>query len=398
MAELPVKPIIVTGKHNQAYVFAKALETTCENKIRCYLNHPAFADTTVRVMPDVHLGKTTVIGWTASYRDLLIPSVIGLDIGCGVLACNLGRGNLRFDKLDAFIRKNIPSGQSTGSSLHESLDEMNRFSSLGKGITALSDAGRFKNEIRKMCEKLGKNPERIFTSLGTLGGGNHFIEVDLDEDHNRWLLIHSGSRSLGAYTAEYHETIALRETEADSPIKYLSGVFAEDYLADLCVVQHYARVNRALLAQTIASGFFKIDLRETICHDCVHNYVDIETNIVRKGAISAKKDEPVIIPFSMAEGAVLGRGKGSADWNYSAPHGAGRKKARTHAKSLSLDEYRKEMRGVWSSVICKDTLEESPMAYKKARDVLDYIGDTVEVEQRLKPLYNFKALEQKSGR
>jgi RNA-splicing ligase RtcB len=398
MAELPakadsIKPIIIKGRHNKAYVFAKALETSCENKILRYLNHPAFQDTVVRVMPDVHLGKTTVIGWTATFNDLLIPSVIGLDIGCGVCACNLGRGNLRFDKLDAFIRKNIPSGQSVRLSIHESLDEMNVFASHGSGNAELSNIGIFKNKIRGLCEKQGKNPERIFASLGTLGGGNHFIEIDIDENHNRWLLIHSGSRILGACTAEYHEIIALRETGTESPIKYLSGVFAGDYLGDLCIVQHYARVNRALMAQTIAHGFFKVDIRETEYRDCVHNYIDIGAKIIRKGAISAKKGEPVVIPFSMAEGAVLGHGKGNAGWNYSAPHGAGRKKARTGAKSFSLDEYRKEMRGVWSSVICKDTLEESPMAYKKSRDVLDYIGDTVDMEQKLKPLYNFKAVD-----
>ncbi|MDR1618970.1 MAG: RtcB family protein, partial [Treponema sp.] len=304
----------------------------------------------------------------------------------------LGRGNLRFDKLDAFIRKNIPSGQSVRSSLHESLDEMNLFASNGNGNSELSNTGKFKDKIRGLCEKQGKNPERIFASLGTLGGGNHFIEVDIDKNHNRWLLIHSGSRILGAHTAEYHEIIALRETGTDSPIKYLSGVFADDYLGDLRIVQHYARVNRALMAQTIA-GFFKVDIRETEYRDCVHNYIDTEAKMIRKGAISAKKDEPVVIPFSMAEGAVLGHGKGNADWNYSAPHGAGRKRTRTDAKSLSLDEYRKEMRGIWSSVICKDTLEESPMAYKKSRDVLDYIVDTVDVELSLKPLYNFKAVD-----
>jgi RNA-splicing ligase RtcB len=315
-----------------------------------------------------------------------------LDIGCGVSACNLGKGSLRFDKLDAFIRKNIPSGQNVRSSLHEDLDAMNDFTAHRVGLPELVDTGLFKNEIRNLCEKQGHNPERIFASLGTLGGGNHFIEIDIDENHNRWLLIHSGSRILGAHTAEYHETLALRETDADSPIKYLSGKSADDYRADLRVVQQYARVNRALMAQTIA-GFFRVDIRDTEYRDCVHNYIDTGNSIIRKGAISAKKDEPVVIPFSMAEGAILGRGKGNADWNYSAPHGSGRKKARTDARSLSLDEYRKEMRGIWSSVIGKDTLEESPMAYKKPKDVLDYIGDTVEIELHLKPLYNFKAVD-----
>jgi RNA-splicing ligase RtcB len=386
------KTILVKGKHNEALVYAKALESTCENKIRQYLDHPAFAGTTVRIMPDVHLGKSTVIGWTATYGSLVIPSVIGLDIGCGVCTCNLGRGKLAFDKLDKFIRKNIPSGQDVRFSLHEALDEINGFVS-ENADPAFSDIGSFKNEIRMLCEKQGKNPERVFASLGTLGGGNHFIEIDVDEHHNRWLLIHSGSRIFGAHTAEYHEILALRETDEGSKIKYLSGEYADNYLADLRIVQHYASVNRALIAQSIAKGFFDLDIRETEYRDCVHNYIDTASSIIRKGAISANKDEPLIIPFSMAEGAILGRGKGNASWNNSAPHGAGRKKPRTDARSLSLDEYRKEMRGVWSSVLCKDTLEESPMAYKKARDVLDYIGETVEVEQRLKPLYNFKAVD-----
>jgi RNA-splicing ligase RtcB len=267
MPELTVKPILVKGKHNEAVVYAKALESTCENKIRQYLDHPSFADTVIRIMPDVHLGKGTVIGWTATYGSLVIPSVIGLDIGCGVFACNLGRGKLAFDKLDRFIRKNIPSGQDVRSALHEMFDDMNIFVSQKNGDTELSDTGRFKNEINKLCEKLGKNPERVFASLGTLGGGNHFIEVDIDENHNRWLLIHSGSRILGAYTAEYHEIMALRQTDEQSNIKYLSGEYANVYLADLHLVQHYACVNRALMAQTIAHGFFDVDMRETEYRD-----------------------------------------------------------------------------------------------------------------------------------
>jgi RNA-splicing ligase RtcB len=387
-------PIVLKGKYNEAHVYAKALEYPCEHKIRQYLDHPAFANTKVRVMPDVHLGKTAVIGWTATYTNLIIPSVIGLDIGCGVCACNLGRGSLRFDKLDTFIRKNIPSGQSVRSTLHENLDEMNSYVSSDDRNADLSDTAYFKDEMYKICEKQGKSSERIVMSLGTLGGGNHFIEIDRDENNNRWLLVHSGSRIFGAHTAEYHEAIAIRESEAESNIKYLSGQLANDYLCDMRIVQHYACVNRALMAQTIAKDFFKIDIRETEYRDCVHNYIDIAGSIIRKGAISAKEGEPLVIPFSMSEGAVLGRGKANADWNNSAPHGAGRKRARGQARQgLSLDEYRKEMRGVWSSVICKDTLEESPMAYKKARDVLDYIGETVEVEQRLKPLYNFKAVD-----
>ena len=375
MTEASVKPIPVKGKYNEALVYAKAIEAACENKIRQYLDHPAFAGTKVRIMPDVHLGKGTVIGWTATYDSIIIPSFLGLDIGCGVCVCNLGRGKLSFDKLDKFIRKSIPSGQAVRDSPHEDLEE------------------NFINKISKLCEKQGKNSDRVFSALGSLGGGNHFIEIDTDTHNNRWLLIHSGSRIFGANTAEYYETLALRETDADSPIKYLSGIFAQDYLDDVNFVQHYASVNRSLIAQTIAKDFFDVDIRETEYIDCAHNYIDPSEKIVRKGAISAKTGQSLVIPFSMSEGAVLAEGKGNAEWNYSAPHGSGRKKARTDARSLSLDEYRKEMRGIWSSVICKDTLEESPMAYKKPNDVLDYIAGAVEVKQRLKPLYNFKATD-----
>ena len=187
--------------------------------------------------------------------------------------------------------------------------------------------------------------------------------------------------------------LSVKETDTSNPIKYLTGTYADDYLSDLRFVQYYARLNRTLMAQTIVKEFFKLNINEAESFDCVHNYIDIQAKIIRKGAISAKNGEKVIIPFSMSEGAALGIGKGNADWNYSAPHGSGRKKTRTDARYLSLDEYRKEMRGIWSSVIGKDTLEESPMAYRKSRDVLDFIGETVEVTQRLKPVYNFKAVD-----
>jgi tRNA-splicing ligase RtcB (3'-phosphate/5'-hydroxy nucleic acid ligase) len=393
MTEVTTKPIPIKGKHNEALAYAKAIEASCENKIRQYLDHSEFSGTKVRIMPDVHLGKSTVIGWTATYDSLIIPSFLGLDIGCGVCAINLEKGKLAFDKLDKFIRNNIPSGQSVRNAPHESLDGINAFVCSITGNTYFSTTDDFKIEIKKLCEKQKKNVDRVFASLGTLGGGNHFIEIDFDDCHNRWLLIHSGSRIFGANTAEYHEILALRETDANSPFKYLSGHYAEDYLSDVRLVQHYASVNRALIAQTIARGFFNVDSRETEYIDCAHNYIDPAEKIVRKGAISAKLGEKLVIPFSMSEGAVLGTGRGNPDWNYSAPHGSGRKKARTDAKSLSLDEYRKEMRGIWSSIICKDTLEESPMAYKKPKDVLDYIAGAVEVKQRLRPLYNFKAVD-----
>jgi RNA-splicing ligase RtcB len=392
VSEAKTKPITVKGRYNEAVVYAKALEANCEDKLRQYLDHPAFAGTRVRIMPDAHLGKGTVVGFTASVGDLVIPSVIGVDIGCGVCACNLGRGKLRFDKLDAFIRKNIPSGMEVRSELHEKLESVCAFVAKNGGL--FSNAAQLKNAVRGLCEKQKHTPDRALASLGTLGGGNHFIEVDTDSRHNRWLLIHSGSRILGARTAEYHEIIALRETDEESPIKYLSGNSAEDYRADMALVQQYARINRMLMAATIVEGFFKAAMEDTEYLDSMHNYLDAGDAIVRKGAISARKDEKVVIPFSMSEGAVLGHGRGNREWNSSAPHGAGRKVSRAQArKGLSLDEYRKQMRKVWSSTVCKDTLDESPMAYKRAKDILDYIGETVEIEERLTPLYNFKAAD-----
>jgi RNA-splicing ligase RtcB len=402
MTETNNKPITVKGQYNEALVYAKAVEANCEDKIRQYLNHPAFAETKVRIMPDVHLGKSTVVGFTALGNAPVIPSLIGTDIGCGICACNLGRGNLRFDKLDAFIRKNIPAGMDVHPALQERLDEALAFvEGLDAEAGALTKNGEFKKALMNLCEKQKHSPERIFSALGSLGGGNHFIEVDTDERHNRWLLVHSGSRTLGAYTAEYHEILALRESPEDSTIKYLSGASADDYCADMKLVQFYARINRVLMTLIIAEDFFKVSIGDSEYRDCAHNYLELPANvpsgagvIVRKGAISARKGEAVVIPFSMAEGAVLGRGLGNPDWNYSAPHGAGRKISRTQARQgLSLDEYRKRMRGIWSSTVGKDTLEESPMAYKRARDVLDYIGETVEIEERLKPVYNFKAAD-----
>jgi RNA-splicing ligase RtcB len=387
--------ITLKGKYNEARVYAKTVEMRCEDKIRQYLDHPISEGAAVRVMPDVHLGKSAVIGFTATFHSAVIPSIIGTDIGCGVCAVNFGRGALRFDKLDSFIRKNIPCGMDVRASLHEKLDQAIAFlNEKGEKL----ETGRFKSAIRKLSEKQNHSPERIFASLGTLGGGNHFIEVDLDEEQNRWLIIHTGSRILGARTAEYFEIAALRETPAESPLKYLSGASLEEYCADTSFVQFYAKVNRALIAMTIAD-FFKFSFTEGEKSEAeyiesVHNYLDFDRRVIRKGAISAGADERLIIPFSMSEGSLIGRGKGNSEWNASAPHGAGRKIPRSQARSgLSLDEYRKQMRSVWSSTVCKETLDESPMAYKKPKDILAFLNETVNVEKRLASVYNFKTVE-----
>jgi len=234
----------------------------------------------------------------------------------------------------------------------------------------------------------------VLRSVGTLGGGNHFCEIGKDRDKCLWLLIHSGSRLFGYKVAEFHQEIAIDLTGPGSSLKFLEGETARHYLEDMKVAQDYACLNRLVMGLSICRKFFKLQLEETEYVDTVHNYISFTDNIVRKGAISAHDGERVIVPFSMAEGAVIGYGKGNEEWNFSAPHGAGRKMSRRKAReSLNLDLFRKSMRGVWTSCISKDTLEESPMAYKKASDILNNIADTIEVEKRLFPIYNFKAAD-----
>ena len=385
-----IRPLTVRGTCNQALVYAKAIEKNCEDLLRQYLDHPAFAGTSVRIMPDVHVGKGAVVGFTATASACAVPSLIGVDIGCGVSAWDLGKGSMPFDKLDTFIRKRVPVGQDTHDAMHEKLAAAYIYAT-GKDESAF---GVFKNTLREICQRQSQNLPRVFAGLGTLGGGNHFIEIDKDEQKNRWLVIHSGSRNFGYRVADFHQEEALRLTPCDSPIKYLEGESAAAYRADMYAAQEYARVSRALMGMIIIEGFFRQDIREARYIESIHNYCDPEDNIVRKGAISARAGQTLIIPFSMAEGAVIATGRGNPEWNNSAPHGAGRKISRSQARAgLSLDEYRKRMRGIWSSCVGKDTLDESPMAYKRTRDVLDYIGDTVDVRSRLLPVYNFKAGE-----
>ncbi|QQO10130.1 RtcB family protein [Breznakiella homolactica] len=384
------EPLRIRGLHNEALVFARAVEMKCEDQILQYLNHEAFADTTVRIMPDVHAGKGAVVGFTATSNEFAVPSLVGADIGCGVCAYKLGRIQLRAEKLDAFIRRHIPSGTGIRPAMHGRVeDAWNCLPS-----PAPFSFGEFKGSLREICKTLDLSLPRVFCSLGTLGGGNHFIEIDRDDRRDYWLLIHSGSRGFGLRTAKYHEAAAAEKTGPDSPIKYLTDEAREAYIQDTRTAQEFARLNRTLMALLIIEGFFRKPMDEIECIESIHNYIDFSDGIVRKGAIAARKDQPVVIPFSMADGAVLGTGRGNADWNCSAPHGAGRKMSRSQARGgLSMDEYRKRMRGIWTSCVSEKTLDESPMAYKKTGDVLAFLGETVDVSRRLLPEYNFKAAE-----
>jgi RNA-splicing ligase RtcB len=380
-----MEPIIIEGEYNRAIAYAKAMDENCRGLILQYLNHPLFADTKVRIMPDVHFGREALVGFTATCNEYVIPSLIGVDIGCGINAYNLGRGSIAYDKLDKYIRKHIPAGRMLHPSVCESLETAYAYVEDGMSFAA------FGENITTLAKKLKMPVERIWASLGTLGGGNHFIEVDRDEDQCRWLLIHTGSRNFGLQVATYHQKLAQKRTPEESNIKFLSGMAAEEYIADMIFAQFYARVNRALIAYQIGCDFFKIARDRLTAIESVHNYIDFEQKVIRKGAISARKDEPLVIPFSMADGAIIGVGKGNGEWNYSAPHGSGRKLSRTQAKELSLDHYRKRMTGVWSSCVNENTLDESPMAYKSSRDILDLVEDTLSVTNRLQPVYNFKA-------
>jgi RNA-splicing ligase RtcB len=382
-----VIPIVVKGTCNEALVYARAIERSCEDQLLTYLNHPLFKDTVVRIMPDTHAGKGTIVGFTATCGAWAVPALIGGDIGCGISAYNIGPGNLPFDKLDRFIRAHIPCGTDIRDSVYPALEEVYE--------TARSSAALpfrdFKRRLRDLSEERGLFLPRILAALGTMGGGNHFIEIDQDEARNRWLLIHSGSRALGLVAARHHERAACLASPPESPLKYLAGPEAEAYYHDVKTAHIYAALNRRLMAHLIIEKFFKEGLSGLECIETAHNYLDFEQGIVRKGAISARAGEQAVIPFSMSEGGVIGIGKGNPAWNYSAPHGAGRKLTRSQAKGLSMDEYRKRTKGIWSSTVNKKTLDESPMVYKRSRDVLGFIEDTVTITHRLTPRYNFKA-------
>lgn len=392
-------------------IFTQNIEDKAFDQIMTLIHQPAFSECKVRIMPDVHAGAGCVIGFTANLGDKVIPNIVGVDIGCGMLTIDLGNIEIDYEKLDKVIREFVPSGRN----VHN-----------GDGIV-------FDGLKDLLCYDRLKNVEWIEQSLGTIGGGNHFIEVDSDKSGNKYLVIHTGSRNLGKQVAEYYQKIAEdnmfvnlnfhemqmqivkeykeagRSKEIESALKelkrnasgyacnipkelrYLTGQDREDYLHDMQICQEFAVNNRRTIADTIISkmGFVEIDSFETI-----HNYIELETNMVRKGAISAKAGEMLLIPINMRDGCIIGRGKGNPDWNYSAPHGAGRIMSRNKAKeSITLDQFKESMDGIYTTSVTSDTIDESPMAYKPMDEIVRNIADTVHIEKIIKPVYNFKASE-----
>ena len=392
-------------------IFTTNIEDTAVNQINELLEQDAFKDSKIRIMPDVHAGKGCVIGFTGDLGDKVIPNVVGVDIGCGMLCVELGDVPINLVELDRIIRENIPSGMN----VHEGFPTTPFF---------LGDLKCYK-ELRNKDNWLEK-------SMGTLGGGNHFIEVDEDENGNKYLVIHTGSRNLGKQVAEIYQNKAIeycsfenemakeiedciktykeqgRTSEINDRIKeirikytgktklpkdlcYLEGQLREDYLHDMKICQEFASLNRGMIARIImehlglyALAFFQI----------IHNYISFTDNIVRKGAISARKGERVLIPMNMRDGCIIGIGKGNDDWNQSAPHGAGRIMSRIKAKEvLTMEDYRDSMKDIFTSSVNEDTLDEAPMAYKPMQEIMNCIGDTIEIEKVIKPIYNFKASE-----
>lgn len=354
------------GSQIDQYALAQ-VQMICDNKTS--------EGSAIRVMPDVHPGKVGPIGLTMTIRERILPSLVGIDIGCGMLAVKIGKIRNDYQKLDTVIRDNVPAGFKIRDKAHKKAPEF------------VFERLRCYKHIRS---------DKALLSIGTLGGGNHFIELDQDENKETYMIIHTGSRHLGKEVAEYYMAAGQKElkekgiTDVPYEMTYLSGTLMDDYLNDIAIVQEYAELNRRVIASEIIKGM-KWKEKETV--SCIHNYVDFSgvTPILRKGAISAKEDENVIIPINMRDGVILGKGKGNAEWNNSAPHGSGRIASRdVTLNSHTVSEFKESMKGIYSSCINKDTLDEAPFAYRDIDYIKEAIKDTVDITKLLKPVYNYK--------
>ena len=426
-------------KNKDLKIFTNDIEQQAMDQIELLLEQDAFKDSKIRIMPDVHAGSGCVIGFTGDLGNKVIPNVVGVDIGCGMLCVELGNIEIDLERLDRIIHEYVPSGMNVHEKQRYKFIEMDQL----------------------YCLKELKNKDNwLEKSLGTLGGGNHFIEIDIDEDNNKYLVIHTGSRNLGKQVCEIYQEKAIKycsyeqemKDEKDKIIKeykeqgrqkeiqqalieinkkyegktklpkdlcYLEGKDREDYLHDMKLCQEFAKDNRLCIAKQILcnyfelpyySGYNSVRLREIpnepslftqdmVKKDfwyfqCIHNYINFKDNIVRKGAISARKQEKVIIPMNMRDGCIIGTGKGNDDWNQSAPHGAGRIMSRMKAKeTINIDDYKNSMQGIYTTSVNDDTIDEAPFVYKPMQEIIDNIGDTIEIEKIIKPIYNFKAGE-----
>lgn len=397
-------------------IFTSNIEQEAIDQIDLLLEQEAFKDSKIRIMPDVHAGKGCVIGFTGDLGDKVIPNIVGVDIGCGMLCVELGDIDINLEELDRIVHEYVPSGMNVHDTIRYHFD----FTSL-------------------YCwEELKNKDNWLDKSLGTLGGGNHFIEIDIDDENNKYLVIHTGSRNLGKQVAEIYQEKAIKYCSFDEEMKqekrevikrlkeegketeiqsrlieitekykgktklpkdlcYLEGDLRDNYLHDMKICQEFAVLNRMTIAKTILCYLWKrleVDSRKWNSFETIHNYISFEDNIVRKGAISARKGEKVLIPMNMRDGCIIGIGKGNDEWNQSAPHGAGRIMSRMKAiEILNLEDYKESMNNIYTTSVNKDTIDEAPMVYKPMQEIIDCIGDTVDIIKIIKPIYNFKASE-----
>ena len=407
--------IELNGKYSKAKIYTDLVENSAMGQIMAILNQDFTKDQTVRIMPDVHAGAGCTIGTTMTIKDKIVPNLVGVDIGCGMLAIKLKENRIDLPKFDSIIHKDIPAGMNVHKVSKDNRTEID--------LTDLKCYGKAKFRT-----------EYIYSSVGTLGGGNHFIELDKDSEDNIWLVIHTGSRNLGKAVCEYYQDLAFENLKAtvnggnrkakidelisklkaehrDADIQdelnkfnkeyfeknphipyelcYVEGEAFDNYIHDMRLVQQFAHDNRAEIARLILKN---MKLHEVERFETMHNYIDTDNMILRKGAISAQKGEKVLIPMNMKDGSLICVGKGNPDWNYSAPHGAGRLMSRREAKdSISMTDYKESMKGIYSTSVCKETIDESVFAYKPMQSIIDNIGDTVDIIDIIKPIYNFKA-------
>lgn len=399
----------INGIYGEAMVFTDTIEEQAENQIKELLNQPMAEGAKIRIMPDVHAGAGCVIGLTMRIKDKVCPNLVGVDIGCGVLTVPLPvkAQGINLEKLDSIVHEFVPAGFNVNEK-PEMLEKQERFME------------------KLVCKDSLKSVDRLYQSLGTLGGGNHFVEVAADDDGNAYLCIHTGSRNLGLQVAKHYQAIAIKNnkgvsedevvakieelkslglhTQIPSAIKTLratkspvpdalaclDGEHMFDYMQDIQATQTWATINRETIAQNIYQRMFGGNVAETEMFHTVHNYIDLGW-VLRKGAISANSWQTVIIPMNMRDGSIIARGKGNPEWNHSAPHGAGRLMSRKQAReSLTVDDFKEKMKGVYSTTVGKSTIDEAPMAYKPMDEIVKHIGNTVEIIKVIKPIYNFK--------
>lgn len=400
--------IELKGTYNSAKIFTDTADEASLAQVRLLLNQEFVSGSRIRLMPDIHAGAGCTIGTTMTVTDKIVPNLVGVDIGCGMETALIKEKHIELQKLDKLIYEKIPSGFAIREKTHPYFDEIS---------------------LEELYCYPYINPKRAEKSIGTLGGGNHFIEADKDDEGNLYLVVHSGSRHLGVEAAQYYQEegykalngaskkdvrrlieeyklqgrekeieaalAALKDTvKTDIPktLAYVTGELFDQYIHDMKIIQKFAQLNRQAMMREIIKGM-KLHVKEQFT--TVHNYIDTESMILRKGAVSAKKGEKLLIPMNMRDGSLICTGKGNEDWNQSAPHGAGRLMSRKAAKqTFTVSEFKKQMNGIYTTSVNKGTLDECPMAYKGIDDILKYIGETVEIEKVIKPVYNFKAGEE----